>query len=124
MVVEAVLSKVEEPEVTVATISEVVMAVAKRVELPVVDPALSVRGSVVTGRRPLPAPDPEPEVEALSVEVTVSVPVTEVLVTREVAVAEAVDRTAAIEVSIIHIERCANSCKHDWRVGIEYSQAQ
>jgi len=69
-----------------------------------------VRGSVVNGRRPFAAlapealaesvvtvavpevtvavPEPEPEPESESVEVTVSVPVKEVLVTREVTVAE------------------------------------
>lgn len=59
--VETLVSKVEEPEVMVETTSEVVMAVAKRVELPVVDPALSVSPSVLTGRRPSEAEAPDPE---------------------------------------------------------------
>ena len=50
--VEPVVSKVEDPEVIVATTSEVVTAVAKRVVDPVVDPSLFVRAEVVIGRRP------------------------------------------------------------------------
>jgi hypothetical protein len=51
-----VVTKVLESLVMVETTSEVVMAVAKRVDDPVVDPALSVRADVVTGRRPSEAP--------------------------------------------------------------------
>lgn len=87
------VSKVEDPEVMVETISEVVIAVAKRVSDPVVEPSLLVRALVVNGRRPLAVPAPEPVAE-LVVVVMVSVPVTEVLVMSVVAVALAEERTA------------------------------
>lgn len=52
MVVEAVVVMTEESEVMVETTSEVVIAVAKRVEEPVVEPSLLVRAEVVIGRSP------------------------------------------------------------------------